>query len=77
MKSLTNLGIATIISVGIIGVAILSIQNAKLVKINWLNFQSIDLSWGLVMTITIAVGWLFGTILPIAWRRSSRSKRKF
>jgi lipopolysaccharide assembly protein A len=75
MKSLSNLVIAAIVATTAIATAIISVQNATLVNISWLQWQSIALPWGLVLTLAMTTGWMLGAVLPAIWRVALRQNR--
>jgi lipopolysaccharide assembly protein A len=57
---MTNLIISTIAAVWIMAIALISVQNASLVSLKFLFWQSIDLPWGLVLAGAVGVGFALG-----------------
>jgi uncharacterized integral membrane protein len=72
---MTNLIISTIAATWIVLVALISVQNASLVSINFAIWKSIDLPWGLVLAGAVALGFIIGGCLPLLGRNFS-IKRK-
>lgn len=56
MKTLTNLLTLIIVAVWVVAIAILSVQNATPVSLNFLNYQSIQLPVGLVLAFSAGLG---------------------
>jgi uncharacterized integral membrane protein len=74
IETFTNTSIATIMAISIVGIAIVAVQNARLVRVNWVNLQSIELPWGIALALALALGWLLGALLPALGRaKKSRS----
>jgi lipopolysaccharide assembly protein A len=62
---MTNLIISTIAAGWICVIALLSVQNASLVHLKFLFWQSIDLPWGLVLAGMVGLGFIIGGCLPL------------
>jgi uncharacterized integral membrane protein len=62
---MNNLIISLIISFWLIVIAVFSIQNISLVKLQFLNFQSISISLGVLITFCLAGGFLLGSLFPL------------
>ena len=62
---MTNLIISTIAAVWIAVIALISVQNASLVSINFAIWKSIDLPWGLVLAGAVALGFIIGSLIPL------------
>jgi lipopolysaccharide assembly protein A len=60
MSSFTNLIISTIAAVWIVTIALVSVQNASIVNLKFLFWQSIDLPWGFVLAGAVGVGFVLG-----------------
>ena len=74
---MTNLIISTIAAIWIALIALVSVQNASLVSINFAIWKSIDLPWGLVLAGAVALGFLIGGLIPLLSNNSVSSvKRK-
>jgi uncharacterized integral membrane protein len=68
VKSLSNLIISGILAVLVSAIAIISVQNATLVSLRLFGLRSINLPFGVVLALTVAVGIITGAILPFLWR---------
>jgi uncharacterized integral membrane protein len=66
-----NLVISAIVATWISVIALISVQNASLVSLKFLFWQSIELPWGIVLAIAVATGFLIGGCLPILLSRKS------
>jgi uncharacterized integral membrane protein len=73
---MTNLVISIITATWIVLIALISVQNASLVSINFAIWKSIDLPWGLVLAGAVALGFLLGACLPLLGRKFVSSKRR-
>ncbi|MCY7367546.1 MAG: LapA family protein [Chamaesiphon sp.] len=73
---MTNLVISTITAIWIILIALISVQNASLVSINFVVWKLIDLPWGLVLAGAVAIGFLIGGCLPLLRANSATVKRR-
>ena len=62
---MVNVIVSTITATWIILIALISVQNANLVSINFAVWKSIDLPWGLVLAGGVALGFLLGGCLPL------------
>jgi uncharacterized integral membrane protein len=62
---MTNLIISTIAAGWIGFIALLSVQNASLVHLKFLFWQSIDLPWGLLLAGMVGFGFIIGGCLPL------------
>jgi lipopolysaccharide assembly protein A len=60
-----NLLISAIIAVWIAFIALVSVQNASLVSLKFLFWNSIELPWGLLLAGGVATGFLIGGCLPL------------
>ncbi|NEP58760.1 MAG: DUF1049 domain-containing protein [Symploca sp. SIO2G7] len=68
MKTFANL-LSSLIVAGWIGaIALLSIQNIKLVSLRFLYFESIEMPVGLVLAFSVGLGIIVGAILPPLWQ---------
>ena len=73
MKALANLLTSIIVAVWVVAIAILSVQNATLVSLRFLNFQSIQLPMGLVLAFSAGVGLIAVALILPLWGAPSRS----
>jgi uncharacterized integral membrane protein len=76
MSALTNLIISTIVAVWVVTIALLSVQNASLVNLKVVFWQSIDLPWGLVLAGAVGVGFIIGGCLPFLGSTTTSVKRR-
>ncbi|NEQ66912.1 MAG: DUF1049 domain-containing protein [Symploca sp. SIO1B1] len=68
MKTLANL-LSSVIVAGWLGaIALLSIQNIKLVSLRFLYFESIELPVGLVLAFSVALGIIGGAMVLPLWQ---------
>ncbi len=75
MSALTNLLISTIAAIWIVVIALLSVQNATIVSLKFLFWQSIDLPWGLVLAGMVGVGFTIGGCLPLLGNNSTPNRK--
>jgi uncharacterized integral membrane protein len=75
-SAMTNLIISTIAAIWIGVIALISVQNASLVSINFAIWKSIDLPWGLVLAGAVALGFLVGACLPVLGSKFISAKRR-
>lgn len=66
MKALINLLISLVLASWVIGIAVLSVQNATPISLTFLGFQSIQLPVGVVLAFSAGAGLVGGAIaLPL------------
>ncbi len=75
MKGLTNFLTAIIIASWLSAIAVFSIQNITQVSLRFLVFESIQLPVGVLLAFCLGGGVVAGTILPVFWQQSPKSKR--
>ncbi|NMG08928.1 LapA family protein [Brasilonema sp. UFV-L1] len=75
MKTLTNLVISTVIALWVIGVAILSVQNAESVSLRFLSFQSVQIPVGLVLAFCAGFGIVSVALLQPLWSLAGSGQR--
>ncbi len=73
---MTNLVISAVAAAWIALIALLSVQNASLVSIKFIFWNSIDLPWGLILAGAVAIGFIIGGCLPLLGNNSIGSKRR-
>ena len=73
---MTNLIVSTVAAIWIAVVALISVQNASLVSVNFAIWKSIDLPWGLVLAGAVALGFLIGGLIPLLGSNFLSFKRK-
>lgn len=71
MKSFANLLTALIITTWITFIAIFSVQNYKMISLQFLVFQSVPIPIGVVLTFCAGAGIILGAIAPILLIRSN------
>ncbi|MFM7406799.1 MAG: DUF1049 domain-containing protein [Cuspidothrix sp.] len=69
LKILANFLILLIIAVWVVAIALISVQNATPVSLKFLVFQSIQIPFGLMLAVAVAVGLLSVAILQPLWGR--------
>jgi uncharacterized integral membrane protein len=57
-----------IIAIGMIAMAILSVQNTTLVSLKFLMWRLVPIPWGLLLAISLGSGILLGGAIP-SWPR--------
>ncbi|WP_017315047.1 lipopolysaccharide assembly protein LapA domain-containing protein [Mastigocladopsis repens] len=67
MKTLANLLISIVVALWVVGIAILSVQNAEPVSLRFLTFESIQIPVGLVLAFSAGVGIIGIAILQPLW----------
>ena len=73
---MVNLIISAIAAIWIALIALLSVQNASLVSIKFVFWNSIDLPWGLVLAGAVALGFIIGGCLPLLGNNFTANKRR-
>jgi uncharacterized integral membrane protein len=58
-------------ALAVIGAALVSVQNAASISIQFLGWQSIELPVGVVLSVGFAVGLILAVVLPLVWRFGS------
>ncbi|HBB30884.1 MAG TPA: DUF1049 domain-containing protein [Cyanobacteria bacterium UBA8803] len=77
MKNIANFLISLIVTAWIGAIAILSLQNATLVSLKFLTFESIQLPVGIVLAFSVGVGVMGGAIVPIFWQLAGQSRETY
>lgn len=67
MKTIANLLISVIVAMWVMAIALLSVQNATLVRLKFLSLQSIQIPVGLVLAFCVCVGLIGITVLQPLW----------
>ena len=73
---MTKLLISTIAAVWIALIALISVQNATIVNLKFVFWNSIDLPWGLVLAVAVALGFIIGGCIPLLSNNSTSVKRR-
>ncbi len=73
---MVNLTVSVIAATWIAVIALISVQNASLVSVNFAIWKSIDLPWGLVLAGAVALGFILGACLPLFGSNFFSFKRK-
>ena len=71
-----NLIISTIVAMWIVSIALLSVQNATIVSLKFLVWNSIELPWGAILAGAVGVGLLLGGWLSQLSSDFNATKRK-
>ena len=66
-KILANFFILVIIAVWVVAIALISVQNATPVSLQFLVFQSVQIPFGLMLAFSVAVGLLGTAVLQPLW----------
>ncbi|HEY9705007.1 MAG TPA: DUF1049 domain-containing protein [Allocoleopsis sp.] len=69
MNNLINAVSGIILSIWISAIAILSVQNASVVSLKFLTFQSIEIPIGVVLGLSASLGVMVGAIAPIFFKK--------
>ena len=67
MKPIANLLTSLVLGIWVMAIAILSVQNATLVSLKFLNFESIQLPVGLVLAFSAGVGIVGMALIQPLW----------
>lgn len=67
MKPIANLLTSLVLAIWVVAIAILSVQNATLVSLKFLNFESIQLPVGLVLAFSAGVGIVGMALIQPLW----------
>ena len=73
MTTLTNLLTSSILAAWAVAIAILSVQNATPVSLNFLTFQSIQLPVGIALGFSFAVGIVGVALIQLVGGLTGRS----
>lgn len=71
---MNNLITSLILSFWLIFIAVFSIQNVEQVNLQFLNFKSISISTGVIMSFSLAGGFLLGGITPLFFKKKKLQK---
>lgn len=74
METIPTLFISLLLAIWMSIIALLSVQNATLVSLSFLFFQSIQLPLGIVLAVGVSLGLIVGTLLQ-ALRNSSENSQ--
>lgn len=74
MKNISKFLISVVMAVWVIAIALISVQNATLVRLKFLSFQSIQIPVGLVLAFCVGVGLVGVTVLQPLWGLSDSRK---
>ncbi|MEG4090933.1 LapA family protein [Microcoleus sp. Pol12B4] len=79
MKTIPLLVISFLVALLVSAIAIISVQNAAPVSLNFIFFQSIQLPVGVVLAMSLSAGLIGGAILQPLWNLSDsqNSRPKF
>ena len=79
MKSILVFLICLVMALWLVAIAILSVQNATLVSLSFLNLQSIQIPIGVVLGVSVAMGTIGGSVAmmgPSVFKSNSRRKTR-
>ena len=65
MKNFANLITSLILATWVTIIALFSIQNYELIRLNFLMFESVDIPLGVILALCGAVGMILGAVIPI------------
>lgn len=71
MKIISPILTGLILAIVISAIAIISVQNATPISIQFLTFQSVKIPVGVVLAFSVAIGLVFTSILIPIWQRVS------
>ncbi len=75
MKTLANLLISIVVALWVVGIAILSVQNAEPVSLKFLTFESIQIPVGLVLALSAGIGIIGVALLQPLWGLAGSGQR--
>ncbi len=67
MKTLTPIFISLIVTIWVVAIAIISVQNATPVSLRFLTFQTIQIPVGLLLAFSAGVGLIAMALLQPLW----------
>jgi uncharacterized integral membrane protein len=67
MKTIPLLAISFLLAISVSAIAIISVQNAAPVSLNFTFFQSIQMPVGVVLAMSLSAGLIGGAILQPLW----------
>ncbi len=73
---MVNFVVSLIAATWIALIALISVQNASIVNLRFIFWQSIDLPWGLVLAGAVALGFIIGGCLPLLRSNSTTNNRR-
>jgi uncharacterized integral membrane protein len=73
---MTNFIISTIAAGWVVILALISVQNASVVSLKFLVWQSIELPWGLILAGAVGIGLLLGGWLSHLSSDFNETKRR-
>lgn len=76
MKIFVNLLISTVVACWVVAIAILSVQNATPVTLQFLSFRSIQVPVGLVLALCAGVGIIIMAVLQPLWGLAGSSSTR-
>ena len=76
MKIITNFISSFLLAGWIITMSVFSIQNINPVVLRFLQFQSIKLPVGVLLSFCVGVGLMLGSLLPLLLPKSKKSRSR-
>jgi lipopolysaccharide assembly protein A len=77
MKTIANLLTSIILAAWIAAIAILSIQNIRLISLKFLVFQTIEMPLGIILAFSVGIGAIAGAIAPILWQLANGKRERY
>jgi lipopolysaccharide assembly protein A len=75
MNTITNFLGSSLVAGWIITMAVFAIQNVKPVSLKFLQFESIKLPVGILLSGCLGLGFFIGSLLPVFLKKSKRPPR--
>jgi uncharacterized integral membrane protein len=72
MNALANLAAITVLSLWMLAIALISVQNAEPISLALFSQRSVAMPLGLLLTLTTVIGMLSWSLLQLLFRRRSR-----
>ncbi|HHP7229763.1 MAG TPA: DUF1049 domain-containing protein [Xenococcaceae cyanobacterium] len=72
MRIFTNFISSVLLAIGIGAIAVFSIQNIKLVSLQFLAFESIQFPVGVLLACCAGLGIILGSLLPLLWQQQKQ-----
>ena len=75
MGKLANLAIALIVATGMIGIALISVQNATLVSMQWFGSRTVQMPFGFLLATGFGAGVVVAGLFPLLPSGRSSQRR--
>lgn len=73
---MTQLIVAVVMALWVVAIAILSVQNATPISLQFLGLRSIEIPFGVVMAFFFAIGMALAAAVPILLTHRSKSSQR-